>query len=212
MVQEYLPPETSQDWIFQGYFNARSECLLGFTGVKHRAWPPGFGLTTFASTVANHTLAATAIEFCRRVRYCGIVDMDWRLDQRDGEYRLLDCNPRVGAQFRLFENTAGIDVVRAMHLDLTGHPVPTGPMVSRSFVVENLDLASRLTGPRPRRACDPGHDRVERAWFATDDVLPFVSMAIRQLGPVYKRVRPRLARLVPRLRERNYANCTRETP
>jgi D-aspartate ligase len=90
ILQEYLPAETSQDWVFHGYFDARSECLVAFTAVKHRSWPPQFGMTTFATTVPNEALAAEAIAFCRRVRYCGIVDMDWRLDQRDGPYRLLD--------------------------------------------------------------------------------------------------------------------------
>ncbi len=201
LLQEYLPQETSQDWIFQGYFDAGSECVVSFTGVKHRSWPPQFGITTFATPVTNEALAAEAIAFCRRVRYRGIIDMDWRLDQRDGEYRLLDCNPRVGAQFRLFENAAGIDVVRAMHLDLTGRPVPNAPMLERSFVVENLDFASRLSrnGARPVRDTAPRRrGRVERAWFATDDALPFVSMAIRQLGPAYKRARKRVLASAPR--------------
>jgi hypothetical protein len=34
------------------------------------------------------------------------------------EAMALDFNPRVGAQFRLFEDDAGSDVVRALHLDL----------------------------------------------------------------------------------------------
>jgi predicted ATP-grasp superfamily ATP-dependent carboligase len=197
MLQEYLPQETSEDWIFQGYFDADSECVVAFTGVKHRSWPPQFGVTTYATAVTNEALAAEAVAFCRRVRYCGIIDMDWRLDQRDGEYRLLDCNPRVGAQFRLFENAAGVDVVRAMHLDLTGRPVPDAPMLTRSFVVETLDVASRLSGAGVRsvRYAPPRRrGRVERAWFATDDALPFVSVALRQLGPAYKRARKRVSR------------------
>jgi len=43
-----------------------------------------------------------------------------------GAYHLLDFNPRPGAQFRLFTDRAGTDVVRAQHLDLTGRAVPAG--------------------------------------------------------------------------------------
>ena len=68
----------------------------------------------------------SAARFCRAIGFSGIADLDWRLDRRDGRYKLLDFNPRVGAQFRLFETDAGIDVVRALHLDLTGRPVPAG--------------------------------------------------------------------------------------
>jgi hypothetical protein len=84
-----------------------------------------------------------------------------------------------------------------MHLDLTGRPVPDAPMRERSFVVENLDFASRLSRTRATALqVQPSARRVrsERAWFATDDALPFVSMAIRQLGPAYRRVRTRYGR------------------
>lgn len=188
MLQEYIPEEVADDWIFHGYFDAKSECLVGFTGVKYRSWPPYFGATSYARVVANAELAAESIEFCRRVGYSGIVDMDWRLDRRDGRYRLLDCNPRVGAQFRLFETEAGIDVVRAQHLDLTGREVPRAPQIEgRGFVVENRDLPALLTYRRLRPKADAvpharGH--IEPAWFAWDDPLPFVAMAVRLAGPL----------------------------
>jgi predicted ATP-grasp superfamily ATP-dependent carboligase len=188
MLQEYIPEEVADDWIFHGYFDARSECLVGFTGVKYRSWPPYFGATSYARVVANPELAAESIEFLRRVGYCGIVDMDWRLDRRDGRYRLLDCNPRVGAQFRLFESTAGIDVVRAQHLDLTGREVPNAPQVEgRGFFVENRDLPALLTYRRLRPKPDAvPHEKgpIEPAWFAWDDPLPFVSMAVRLAAPL----------------------------
>jgi len=212
MLQEYLPAETSQDWVFHGYFDASSECLVAFTAVKHRSWPPQFGMTTFATTVPNEALATEEIAFCRRVLYCGIVDMDWRLDQRDGTYRLLDCNPRVGAQFRLFENAAEIDVVRAMHLDLTGRPVPTAPMVDRTFVVEDLDFASRRSrvgATSSRHAEFAPSGRVERAWFATDDPVPVVFVAIHQLGPALKHARKRVLAALPRPRNRHLHGVTR---
>ena len=33
-------------------------------------------------------------------------------------------NPRIGCTFRLFAATNGMDVARALYLDLTGQPVP----------------------------------------------------------------------------------------
>ena len=53
----------------------------------------------------------------------------------------IDFNPRIGAQFRLFERADGVDVIRAMHLDLTGRDLPAGRQVDgRLYVVENLDV------------------------------------------------------------------------
>jgi hypothetical protein len=73
------------------------------------------------------------------------MDLDYRLDLRDGEYKLLDFNPRVGAQFRVFEDEAAVDVVRALHLDLTGWPVCRRPQAEgRVFIVEHSDLLASV--------------------------------------------------------------------
>ncbi len=193
MLQEYIPREVAEDWIFHAYCDASSECLVGFTGVKYRSWPPRAGVTSYARVVTNHALAQQSADLCRRLGFRGIVDLDWRFDRRDQQYKLLDFNPRVGAQFRLFETTAGIDVVRAMHLDLTGRPVPKGaPIAGRGFAVEILDaparVAYRLIGagasPVPHAG---GH--VEPAWFAADDPLPFVVATARASVPLAQRAR-----------------------
>jgi len=39
-----------------------------------------------------------------KLGYRGILDLDIRLDERTGDYHLLDFNPRLGAQFRVFRD------------------------------------------------------------------------------------------------------------
>ena len=124
IVQEYIPNDQAQDWIVHLYCDANSNCVLLFTGVKLRSWPPHNGATACAYTMANPELAQMAERFCKEIGFQGIADLDWRLDLRDGKYKLVDFNPRVGNQFRLFETEQGIDVVRALYLDLTGRPCP----------------------------------------------------------------------------------------
>lgn len=126
ILQEYLPREDAEDWIVHAYFDADSTPLAMFTGVKVRSWPPHAGMTANAYVVDNPELADIAARFIKQIGFSGVIDLDLRFDRRDGRYKLLDFNPRMGAQFRLFENEAGIDVVRAMHLDLTGRAVPEG--------------------------------------------------------------------------------------
>jgi len=48
----------------------------------------------------------------------------YRFDARDGKYKLLDVNPRIGSTFRLFAAQNGLDVARALYLDVTAQPVP----------------------------------------------------------------------------------------
>jgi predicted ATP-grasp superfamily ATP-dependent carboligase len=158
ILQEYIPRDQAQDWIVHLYCDDNSDCLVEFTGVKLRSWPPHAGMTACATTVSNPALAQLAARFCQQIGFRGIGDLDWRLDLRDGQYKLVDFNPRAGAQFRLFETEAGVDVVRAMHLDLTGRQVPASPPVEgRKMIVENIDLLARLAyAPLSRGGHPPG--------------------------------------------------------
>jgi D-aspartate ligase len=187
IVQEYIPRDQAQDWIVHLYRATNSDCSLIFTGVKVRSWPPHRGVTACAYTMANPELAQIAERLCQETGFRGIADLDWRLDLRDGQYKLVDFNPRVGNQFRLFETEQGIDVVRALHLDLTGRALPAGPVRSgRRIIVEHVDMFARLayrgrTGypaaPRPPRPA-----ATEFAWLAKDDPLPFLAMWPRLPG------------------------------
>jgi hypothetical protein len=108
--------------------------------------------------------------------------MDWRLDRRNGRYYLLDFNPRVGAQFRMFEDDAGIDVVRALHLDMSGRPIPVGYQIDgERFVVEPWDLASLLSTRRNPLDGMGGTGRPKGAWLALDDVKPIRAAAMSQI-------------------------------
>ena len=119
--------------------------------------------------------------------YTGILDLGFRYDARDGQYKLLDVNPRVGSAFRLFVAENGLDVVRALYLDLTGRPVPSAPAKeSRKWLVENYDLVSSAKYYKDR-ALRPGEwlrsfrGVQEAAWFSRDDLRPFGAMWMRSL-------------------------------
>ena len=187
IVQEYLPLAHAEDWIVHLYSDGSSDSLL-FTGVKVRSWPRHVGATSCAYAVPNPMLADMAGRFCKEIGFKGIADLDFRLDRRDGKYKLLDFNPRLGNQFRLFQTAAGIDVVRALHLDMTGRIVPVSEQVSgRKIVVEHFDLPARLayrnssysTASAPARATS-----TELAWAARDDPVPFFAMWPRLAKPL----------------------------
>ncbi|MEU2422848.1 ATP-grasp domain-containing protein [Streptomyces sp. NPDC007851] len=187
ILQEYLPREEAEDWIVHAYFDADSTPRALFTGVKVRSWPPHAGMTANAYVVDNPELADLAARFIKQIGFTGVIDLDLRFDRRDGRYKLLDFNPRMGAQFRLFESESGVDVVRAMHLDLTGRHVPEGEQrAGHRYVVENIDLPALLAYRRSGYTTPhaPGRPSgTELAWFAGDDPMPFVTMLARFVRP-----------------------------
>ncbi|MFJ5777098.1 ATP-grasp domain-containing protein [Streptomyces sp. NPDC093094] len=183
LVQEYIPRRQAEDWITHLYCGAGGVPRVLFTGLKLRSWPPSAGMTARAVALRNPELARLAERLCRRVGYSGLADLDWRYDRRDGQYKLVDFNPRTGAQFRLFENVHGVDVVRAMHLDLTGRTVPCGAQAEgRVFVAGQLDFASVAAWLRHERRLPPdllSERPTERAWLCRDDLLPATAEAVR---------------------------------
>src|SRR6266576_3219412 len=92
----------------------RSECLVSFTGKKIRQYPVFHGSTSLGICVENETVRKTTTEFMKKLGYKGILDVGYRYDARDGQYKLLDVNPRIGSTFRLFVAENGMDVARAM--------------------------------------------------------------------------------------------------
>jgi D-aspartate ligase len=184
MLQEYIPHHAGQDHFFHGYCDTRSRCRTAFVGVKERSYPAHAGLTSLGRWVDNAALHRQATELVTHLGFQGIVDLDYRWDPRDGQYKLLDFNPRLGAQFRLFHDSTGVDVVVAAHLDLTGRDIPPGaPRIGRRFLVENYDpiaaLRYRSDGLDLKSWVASVRQVDELAWFARDDLAPFGLMCLR---------------------------------
>jgi D-aspartate ligase len=184
MLQEYIPGTPETVWMFNGYFDEQSECKIGFTGKKIRQSPAYTGATTLGVCLANPTVQEATMRFMKALGYKGILDIGYRFDHRDNEYKLLDVNPRIGATFRLFVGHNGMDVLRALYLDLTGQDVPPArAQDGRRWIVEPLDIASSITyGRRGDLTLGTWVRSLrgvrEAAWFAFDDPLPFLAVWI----------------------------------
>ncbi|AYL36159.1 ATP-grasp domain-containing protein [Streptomyces fungicidicus] len=189
LLQAFLPPGEDRDWFFHGYADRSGTVRAGGPGRKQLSWPRGAGLTAVGHWTPNAEVRTLAERVTGALGYRGVFDLDFRRCGSTGRYHLLDFNPRPGAQFRLFADSAGLDVVRALHLDLTGRPLPDGqPVAGRSFVVENYaPFAALRTAPGGR----------ELAWYARDDRVPGWAMWALWARHVSGRLRQRLGTALP---------------
>jgi len=185
MIQEFIPGD---DWMFDGYFDSHSECLFGLSGKKIRRFPVDTGVTSLGICLRNDAVEQTTARFMKAIGYRGILDIGYRYDRRDGQYKVLDVNPRIGCTFRLFCSGDGIDVARALYLDITGQVIPPATGAEgRKWIVEDFDMVSslRLLRNRSLKLQDwLGSFRgiQEGACFAWDDPLPFFIMALADFG------------------------------
>jgi predicted ATP-grasp superfamily ATP-dependent carboligase len=179
MLQEYIPGGDDTIWMFNGYFDAQSDCVFGVTGKKLRQYPVHTGATSLGICLENRVVRELTCRLVKATGYRGILDIGFRYDARDGGYKLLDPNPRIGQSFRLFVSREGMDVARYLYLDLTGQALPSAtPVEGRKWVVEDWDLESALDYWREGSlsasewiASFPGVE--EAAWWSSDDRAPF---------------------------------------
>jgi len=182
MIQEYIPGKDDSVWMFNGYFDQWSECLFGITGRKIHQTPVYTGMTALGICLPNPEIEAATKALVKAVGYKGILDIGYRFDPRDSSYKLLDANPRLGATFRLFVADNGMDVTRAEYLHYTGQPIPAGSMCAgRKWIVEDADLISCIQYYRDSQLTlsnwlSSYGGIQECAWFAADDVMPFLRM------------------------------------
>jgi len=188
LCQEYIPGTDSDVWIFNGYFDGRSRCLAAFTGRKLRQHPAHMGLCALGECVHNRDVIEITERFLGEIGYTGIVDIGYRWDARDGSYKVLDINPRLGGAFRMFVDANGLDVARACYLDLTGQAVPqVAQRDGRRWLLEAADLIAYrhyrrdkglgvIDWLRSMRGLEEG------ATFSLGDPLPFAVAMSTVLG------------------------------
>jgi predicted ATP-grasp superfamily ATP-dependent carboligase len=190
MLQEYIPGGEDTVWMFNGYFNKNLDCLFAITGNKIRLAPVYTGYTSLGVCLKNDSVEETTKRFMKEIGYKGILDIGYRYDFRDGKYKVLVINPRIGATFRLFVGENGLDVARAQYLDLTGQEVPESKIVEgRKWLVEDRDLISSIRYYRDKKLTIREWIRSFRgvqevAWFAVDDLLPFFLMCLGNIKKI----------------------------
>ncbi len=194
MLQEYLPGGSRTVWMFDGYFDDESNCLFGLTANMIRQYPANTGVTSLGVCITNTIVAKQTRDFMKALGYRGPLDIGYKYDERSGQYKAIDVNPRIGRTFRLLVDSAGMDVARALYLDLTGQPViPGEPCEDRKWVVENFDL---ISSPRYFRESKlsfrewiRSYQGVEEGfWFARDDLAPFMMMGWSSLQWAFERL------------------------
>jgi predicted ATP-grasp superfamily ATP-dependent carboligase len=179
MLQEYIPGDDTTGWTFYGYFNGASECLAGYAARKIRLAPAHTGVISLGVVDEIPAVQEFCARFMTAVGYRGPVNIGGKYDHRDGRYKVLDVNARLGASFRLCVSESGMDVVEMLYRDLTGQAVPRErPRVGRKWLYEEdvFEIPTYLRAGETTIGAWLGSLRGvdELAMWARDDNRPFV--------------------------------------
>jgi len=124
MVQELIPGGGSQQYSYCAFF--RQKQAVGSVVVRRRRQHPlEFGrASTYVETVDIPQLEELSERFLRAIDYYGLVEVEYKLDPRDGRYKLLDVNARTWG-YHSVGRSAGVDFSYMLYADQVGLPVST---------------------------------------------------------------------------------------
>lgn len=192
LVQPYVTSADDNLFSLSLYISRTGELLGAFPRRQVRQYPPNSGTVTLAISESNPQLVADGTRFCQSIGYRGIAGLEYKCDREDGQYKLLDFNPRLMLSDGLTAY-CGINLPLIQYLDLTGQkPAPHDHYTEG---VKWLDSIADF------HAFKQYHERGElgfRDWlksirgarvfalFAWDDPLPF--LVARKFGLSYGRV------------------------
>ena len=87
-----------------------------------RCDPPGFGPASVCEPVVDSETDEVCDRFLRGIGYSGICEIEMKRDDRDGQVKLIEANPRLTGSGDAAPY-AGVDVCWLHYLDMIGKPV-----------------------------------------------------------------------------------------
>lgn len=180
MVQELIPGGGNQQFSYCAFFR-NGEAVGKMVVCRRRQHPLEFGrASTYVESVDIPILEELSERFLRGIDYYGLVEVEYKLDPRDSQYKLLDVNARTWGYHSLGAQ-AGVDFCYMLYSDQVGLPVDISKGRSGvSWVRTTTDVPAAmiaiLSGDTGWRGYFRSikHCNVE-AVFSSDDPIPGIA-------------------------------------
>lgn len=124
LVQEIIPGDGTRQ--FSSCVFMKNGTFLGsMEAQRWRQHPPEFGrAATFVESIDLPVVEELTLKFLRAINYYGLAEVEYKLDPRDGKYKLLDVNARTWG-FHALGSPAGVDFSYLLYADQIGESVAT---------------------------------------------------------------------------------------
>ena len=204
MLQEYVPGPPTGHYMVEGFVDRSGRVAARFVRQRLRMFPPDFGDSTYMGGVPLDRVPA-AVEHLDRLlahlSYRGVFEAEFKVDERDGEFKLLEVNARPW-YFIAFAADCGVDFCAMAYRDALGLEVP--PVVSYEAGRHCIVGADRFACWQQFRQGRLTAWARLRSWigarqllFSWDDPVPGFARLLQHLWIVTAR---RLARVTPGFR------------
>ena len=116
LIQDMIPGDGRQQFSYCAFFK-EGKAIGSMVTRRRRQHPHDFGrASTFVETIDLPALEALSSRFLRSINYYGLVEVEFKLDPRDGQFKLLDINARTWGYHALGTH-AGVDFPSLLYRD-----------------------------------------------------------------------------------------------
>jgi predicted ATP-grasp superfamily ATP-dependent carboligase len=145
LLQELIPGGDENLIITACYLDQQSRWIAGFNIRKLVQIPEGFGTGCIVDCTDRPELFEPARHLLQTMGFSGIAEVEFKLDTRDRQYKLIEVNPRPWDQHRL-GNACGVDLIYIAYCEHAGRPVPPSrkPVAGYKWIADDTFLTTAL--------------------------------------------------------------------
>jgi predicted ATP-grasp superfamily ATP-dependent carboligase len=142
VLQEMIPGGGAAQFSYAAVWDNGTP-VASLVAKRARQYPIEFGYTsTFVQTVEQQEVEDAACRFLSSLNYSGLVEIEFKFDERDQRYKMLDFNARAWTWAAL-GTTAGVDFPHLAYRLACGETVPRASAAGdASWVHLSRDLAA----------------------------------------------------------------------
>jgi len=119
LIQDLIPGDGKNQFAYCAFFKD-GKAIGSMVSRRLRQHPHEFGrASTYVETIDLPILESLAERFLRAINYYGLVEVEFKLDPRDGQYKLLDVNARTWG-YHTLGLAAGVDFPFMLYADQIG--------------------------------------------------------------------------------------------
>lgn len=180
LVQDLIPGGPNHLYSFCPFFK-EGKVVTSIMARRARQHPMDFGhASTFAELVDIPEIRNIAERFLGLIDYYGLAEVEFMQDPRDGNYKLIEVNPRVWG-WHTIAIASGVDLPYLLYQDMIGEQIdvklPIDHMKWVRLITDVPTVLSEITKGRLRIGdyLKSMKGKKEFAVFALNDPLPFLA-------------------------------------
>jgi len=184
LIQEIVKGPPTNHIFLDGYLDKESKPKALFVRRRLRMWPLLLGNSSLCISICAsevYSLKEMLFKYLRSIGWHGIFSAEFKMDQMNGLFKLLEINARTSAWFNTLSAKCGLNLMFLAYLDAVGKNVPYSEEYEAGtrWVCLRDDLRSSILMLKDGDLSIQGwvsslQGKVDHLYYAKDDLRPLV--------------------------------------